>query len=220
MVYSPPSIDPSSRGDISGTIRLILTKFLQNNVDDMLPARVIAYDRATNRARVQPLIRVVTTLGDAVPRGEIASIPVMQLGGGGFVISFPINTGDLGWIKANDRDISLFLQSMAEANPNVGTLHSFEQGVFIPDTMMRQVVIDSEDADSVVLQSLNGTVRVALSDTAVTITAPEVNVNTPLATFSGNIYVVGDIVSNTVSLQGHTHGGVQTGSDDTGIPNI
>ncbi len=43
---SPPSLDPAARGDLAGTVRFILTKFLQG-VDDMMPARVIAYDRAS-----------------------------------------------------------------------------------------------------------------------------------------------------------------------------
>ncbi|WP_202973956.1 Gp138 family membrane-puncturing spike protein [Fimbriiglobus ruber] len=61
----------------------------------MLPAQVIAYDRTTNRAQVQPLIAVVTTANQVVQRAQ-SSVPVFQYGGGGFVLSFPVMTGDTG----------------------------------------------------------------------------------------------------------------------------
>lgn len=180
---SPPSIDPASREDAVGMLRLIMTKFLQG-VDDMLPAKVIAYDRTTNRAQVQPLISVVTTDKKVVQRAQVASIPVLQLGGGGFVLSFPIKAGDIGWIKANDRDISLFLQSLpvAGASPNSDRKHSFEDAMFIPDTMFKQVVINGDDTENVVLQSIDGTVRISLGNDKITVTAPEVIVNSPQVT--------------------------------------
>lgn len=173
--YAPPSIDPASRGNINGAIRLILHKFQQGS-DDMLPARVIAYDRATNRARVQPVIYKVTTADEIVERAQIASVPVLQLGGGGFVASFPIATGDLGWIKANDRDISLFLQSMKPTAPNTQRLHSFEDALFIPDCMLRGATIDAEDANNLVIQNLTGNVKIAWWQTFLKIIAPRVGI--------------------------------------------
>ncbi len=206
--FTPPSIDPASRNDISGTIRFILTKFLQG-VDDMLPAIVIAYDRTTNRARVQPLISVVTTSNEVVQRPQIASIPVLQLGGGGFVISFPIKTGDLGWIKANDRDISIFLQTLQSSEPNTARKHDFSDAVFIPDTMFKSVVINSEDQANVVLQTLDGTVRVAIWDNKVKVTAPTVEVVAPQVTVtSTNADVTASaeahVSSPTITLTGST----------------
>ncbi len=239
--FASPSIDPANRHDIAGTIRLILAKFLQG-VDDMLPAKVIAYDRATNMARVQPLITVVTMANEVVQRAQVASVPVLQIGGGGFVLSFPLTTGDLGWIKANDRDISLFKQIMAQAAPNTQRKHSFEDAVFIPDSMMRSVVIDPEDAANVVLQTLDGTVRVSIWSDKVKVTAPEVQIvastsitlDAPVttitgalaaggvggaaATFSGSITATGEVTSGTIPLTTHKHTGVQTGGSNTGNP--
>src|ERR1700712_4678497 len=101
---SPPSHNPADDDSMAGMLRLVLTKFLQNT-DDMLPARVIAYDRTANRASVQPLIAMVTTDNVQVNRSQLASVPVLQLGGGDCMLSFPLKSGDLGWIKASDRDI-------------------------------------------------------------------------------------------------------------------
>lgn len=218
----PSSIDPSNRGDFPSTIKFVLTKFLQG-IDDMLPAKVIAYDRTTNRARVQPLISIVTTLNTQLSRAQIASIPVLQLGGGGFVLSFPINTGDIGWIKANDRDISLFLQSMTETQPNTQRKHSFEDAIFIPDTMFSNVSIAEGDEDKVCLQSLDASTKITLGSNIVEIEATMIKLTGDI-TSSGNLTVDGDIISKggvgtSVSLHDHTHGGVQSGGSNTAVPN-
>ena len=150
--YAPPSIDPADEDSLPGVFRSVLQKFLQQT-DDMLPAVVIAYDRATNRATVQPHIMLGTTDGRKISRAQIASVPVLNLGAGGFVLSFPVKPGDLGWIKASDRDISLYLQGGAKEEwPNTKRLHSFEDGLFIPDALKGFTVV-AEDAERVVLQT-------------------------------------------------------------------
>lgn len=209
--YASPSINPGKKGNIQGVVKFILTKFLQG-VDDMLPAIVLSYDRTTNRARVQPLIALVTTANVEVQRTELASIPVLQIGGGGFVLSFPIQEGDLGWIKANDRDISLFLQSNVNSPPNTQRKHSFEDAIFIPDSMMNQVVIDPSDENSVVLQSTGGATKISLSDTGVTIQGATI-------TLDGNVITTGTLMNNGKNVGStHEHSGVTTGSGNTGVP--
>ncbi len=244
----PPSLNPASRGDFSGIVRFILTKWLQKT-DDMLPAQVVSYDRATNRATIQPMISIVTTNNTLVQRGVLASIPVLQIGGGGFVISCPLKPGDLGWIKANDRDISLFLKFLQNSSPNTGRLHSFENAMFIPDTMFKNVVINEEDEGNLVIQTIDGTARVAIWPDKVKITAPTVEVVAPTivckasdsitldspltritgllesggdgggaATFSGSITASGNITGSGTSLHTHVHSGVETGGGETGPP--
>ena len=235
MSAAPPSRNPTGDNTLVGMISLALKKHTQNT-DDMLPARVIAYDRATNRAKVQPLIMMVNTKNERIERGQIASIPVLQLGGGGFVLSFPINTGDLGWIKASDRDLSLFKKEYSASAPNTTRKHSFEDSLFIPDTMMHGVTINGEDSANAVLQNTAGTVRIAIFGNKVKITAPQIVLDSPLttitgqlvsgtngaytqtATFNGTITTTGDVIAQTVSLHGHIHSGVQTGGGSTGVP--
>lgn len=199
--YSP-SIPPSARSDFSGLLQFVLTKFLQRT-DDMLPAIVKSYNRATNRAQVQPMISIVSTDNTVIQRGVIASVPVLQLGGGGFVFSCPLNPGDLGWIKANDRDISLFLQTFQNTAPNTARLHTFENGMFIPDTMFKSVTINAEDAGNAVLQSLDGTVRIAIWPDKVKITAPtvEVECTTAQVNASGGAEVTSPTITLTASTE-------------------
>lgn len=160
---SPNSRNPANEGSLAGALAEILGKFLQG-VDDMLPAVVIAYDRPTNRATVRPLVTMLTTDGIAVPRAEVASVPVFNIGGGNAVLSFNIKPGDFGWIKANDRDISLFMDAEAEAPPNTIRKHDFADSLFFPESFRSRWTLDVADEDSTVLQTIDGTQRIILHD--------------------------------------------------------
>lgn len=165
--------------------------FEQNTIDDdnLLPCIIKSFDRTNNVAVVQPIISWVTIADDLKPRNELASINVLSLGGGGFHISFPLNPGDLAWIFAADRDISLFKQALAQSKPNTGRLHSFEDGLVIPD-VFRKYTINAADAAAMVIQSTDGTTRIAISEGVINITAPtSVTVTTPIATFTGNVHI-------------------------------
>ncbi len=214
MTNAPPSRNTAKDGSLMGAFDLFRAKFLQNT-DDMLPAKVIAYNRATNRAQVQPLIVMVTTNNEQVPRAQIASVPVYQAGAGNFVISFPVNPGDLGWIKANDRDISLFLKNYAQTAPNTQRKHKFSDAVFIPDSFMKDVEINAEDEANLVIQTVDGTVRVALWSDKVKITAPsvemvastEITMTAPVVTITAATSITLDTPLTTVT------GGIEGGTN-------
>lgn len=176
FLYLPPSIDPGQRKTVMGTIQFIIDKLVKQDMDNMLPAKVIAYDRTRNRASVQIMVTMVNTLNQNVLRAQVASVPVLQLGGGGFVLSFPISPGDLGWIKTTDVDMSLFLQQLNISPPNTQITHKFDSSMFIPDTMLKGVSIASEDVNNAVLQNLNGTVKVSWWSNLLKITAPRVGI--------------------------------------------
>lgn len=197
--HAQPSRDPANEGTLLGVMNTALRKHLQS-VDDMLPARVISFDRATNRAQVLPLIRILTTDGRQSTRAQIASVPVLQLGGGGFVLNFPIVAGDLGWIKANDRDISLMLQSWADSPPNSLRLHSFQDAVFIPDAMHGWIIAE-EDAANVVLQSLDGSVKVSLGAASLKLAAGAASMT---MTTAGTVFI-GPVTIDGVVFDTHRH---------------
>lgn len=172
-----PDIDPANNNSLAGTLQFAFYKMMQG-VNGMLPAQVIAYDRDTNRVQVQLLIAVVSTSGAQISRPQVASIPVLMLGGGNFFLSYNLNAGDLGWVIANDRDISLFLQSYKEAAPNTARVKSFSDGLFIP-SVMTGYTIDPSDAENAVLQSLDGTVKISLGTAQIKVAAPAVIIESP-----------------------------------------
>lgn len=184
-----PDIDPADEDSLVGAFRFVVNKMLQDS-NGQLPAKIISFDRTTNRAQVQPLIAIVTTDGTQISRAQIASIPVLQIGGGNFMLNFNLLPGDLGWIRASDRDISLFLQSYSEEKPNTNRINSFSDSIFIP-AIMKDYTIAAEDAEHAVLQNLAGTVRIALWPDKVKITAPAGLVVDGPITATGGISVSG-----------------------------
>ena len=144
------SRDPANDDSLLGTFREVLKKNLMET-ETLLPAQVVSHDRASNRVTVQPLIQMVDTDGNRINRAQKTNLPVMLIGGGTFFVSFNLPAGSLGWIFAADRDLSLFLQEYDIQPPNTLRLHSFEDGVFIPD-IMTGYTINSEDEQAAVIQ--------------------------------------------------------------------
>lgn len=210
---APPSVDPANDDSVLGTLNTVLQKFLQG-IDDMLPARVVSYDRVANRATVMPVVSIVTTDGAQVGRATVSQLPVFQFGGGGVALSFNLKPGDLGWIKANDRDISLFLQSYGTGGPNTFRKHSFEDAMFFPDAM-RDIVIAGEDEESATLQSLDGTVKVSVGADTLILQAGSAKIVMGPAGFD---YTGPGFSINGIPFGTHRHGDVTTGTDISGVP--
>lgn len=204
--YSNPSIDPANYDSISGAFAAIFRKFIMQ-IDGALPARVIHYNRSTKRAQIQLSIAMVGTNGDIVPRGQIDNIPVVQWGGGKWILDFPIPNGTRGWLIACDRDISIFSQNGQDARPNTNRIKSFSDGFFIPDVFTDFTAAIS-GPDDFVIQNITGSVKLLFNENQITIKAPTVKIestnitidassnviiNTPLFAVSGNITAGGTI---------------------------
>lgn len=213
-----PSRDPADDGTMLGVLKGVLGKFL-NSVDDMLPAQVISFDRATNRATVRPMIKMLTTDNQQLSRAQIASVPVLQIGGGGSLLAFNLVPGDLGWIKANDRDISLFLQTFRDNPPNTLRKHTFQDAVFIPH-VMTGYSIAGEDAGNAVLQSNNGAVRVSIWPDRLKLSAGSLSVTIGPTSidFFGPVNMPNGATIGGIPFATHKHTGVQTGGGVSGGP--
>lgn len=208
---SPPNLDKANDGDFAGVMTDVLQNFLRG-VDDMIPAKVVSYDDATNRATIKPLVMLGTTDGQKISRAQLSNIPVFRFGGGGFFIRFPVKAGDFGWLKATDRDMSLIMQRGGlEDWPNTLRQHSFSDGMFFPDTL-KSWAIDGANADALVIQSLDGSVCVSLHSGKVKIEATDIEM-------VGNMSVTGTMTNNGVNIGStHVHSGVDAGPSNTGGP--
>lgn len=226
-----PNTDIASDGSLAGALSSAFRNLMMNT-EDMLPATVVSYDDKTNRAVIKPLVMMVTTEGGTVGRASVANIPVFRFGGGGFFIRVPIKPGDFGWIKANDRDISLIFQRGGlEDQPNTARLHSFSDAMFFPDTI-KGWVVDGKNIDALVIQSMDGSVCLSLHNDKVVLETPKYEINAPETIFTGNVTVNGNYAVNgnsdsqggTMRHNGkdigstHQHSGVETGRGNTGAP--
>ncbi|WP_416776001.1 Gp138 family membrane-puncturing spike protein [Xenorhabdus budapestensis] len=219
-----PNSDIASEGSLAGQFMVAFRNLLLN-VEDMLPATVVSYDDQTNRTVIKPLVMIATTEGQMISRASGHNIPVFRFGGGGFFLRVPIKPGDFGWLKANDRDISLICQRGGqEDQPNTARLHSFSDAMFFPDTL-KGWVIEGKNIDALVIQSMDGSVCLSLhKDKAV--------LDTPKTIFTGNVTINGNhaVNGNSDSYGGtmrhngrnigdtHQHSGVHTGNGYTGAP--
>jgi hypothetical protein len=183
------------------------------STDGMLPATVIAVDEKRQYVTVQPAIHVLGTDNSLTPRAQIAKVPLFTMGAGTYLLTFPVKAGDLGWIVASDRDVSLYLQSGKASGPNSNRLHSFEDGLFIPD-IARTWTLDDEDNENVVLQSADGTKKISMGDNSVKVKHPTlVEFDAPSVTMTGDLTVQGTITGQTdvvaggdsISLKDHDH---------------
>lgn len=223
--FPSQGLDPADTGGLGGAFRFIFRKLMQNT-DGMLPASVVAVDAARNYVTVQPMIKIVGTGGEQMQRAQIASVPCFNAGAGDYVLSFPVTPGDLGWIIASDRDISLYLQANQQSLPNTRRMHSFEDGLFIPD-MARLWTLAGADATKAVLQNKDGTIKITLGTDQITLVHPtKIEVQSPLAHFTGDLTADGtvkgvtDVLSGSGNISGkaHKHTGVQTGGGTSGGP--
>jgi len=208
MKSGPLVKSPGDDQSLASTMRFI-QRAIEMDMENCLPCRVMDYDRKANRATVRPAIMSTvrsTESTDLIRKNRVAipDIPVLSLGAGGFHISFPVKRGDLGWIYACDRDISLFLQSLTEQPAGLdGASHKFSDAIFIPDVFSKYT-INEEDEGALVIQSTSSATRISVREDNIKITAPvKIQLDTPLTEILHDLTVSGNtILEQNLSVTG------------------
>lgn len=195
------NIDSSQDESLSSTFDFINNKIKQG-LNIMLPCQVLAVDRKKNRVKVLPLIALLKTNGETMSRAIIDDIPICNLSAGGFIINFPIKVGDFGYIKSNDRDISLFKQSYKSSKPNTTRKNDFADSIFIPDVINQNLYnISGEDREALVIQSYDNSTKISISDGKIILQAETIEQRA-----TNHIYTGGTIKHDGVSIdKNHTH---------------
>lgn len=205
-----PNHGPEDYGDMANALAKVLANAFMKS-ENMLPVKVVSYDRVKNTAIVQPLIKIIMT-ASTHSRGQIGPIPVFAAGAGSFVMNFPVKEGDLGWILANDRDISAFEESLVEVEPPTMRTHSFNDSVLFPDAI-RNFDTTGEDGN-MVIQSLDGKIRISLGESQLKLSHPtKIFLDAPLVEMQKDAHAPGTITGDTdvvfagISGKGHKHAG-------------
>lgn len=175
--YKDPLISqqPESDKNEAQSMMHILRKAFMSMCDVCIPAVVVSYDRAKNRAVVRGLIQRVTVDNKIARRQPLYDIPLFAYGDGNFHISFPVKAGTLGWILVCDRDIELYKSSLKESRPNTYRAHTFADSWFIPD-QMHPLTIAGEDSEAMVIQHASSNSRVSVAADAVRITVGDTKI--------------------------------------------
>lgn len=217
-----PSKNPADDSGLGSMLKATMDKYMKD-VDGMLPATVISYNRVTNRATVAPSIVKMMTNGDQLVRAPLADIPVLAIGGGDFCLTFPLKPGDTGWIEASDRDVSAWLQGSGKrrAQPNTHRTHSFSDGRFIPDKLA-DFTLPPEAEGGVCLQHKSGACAIIITEEKIIFKGPvemldPVDMKQTLAV-TGKSTMDGGAAIGGIEFGTHKHNGVQTGSGTSGGP--
>lgn len=206
MTQSMPSYNPADTKSMSGAMR-IFADYLLNLIECCQPCVVQSVDYASNTVIVKPAINVPTATGEYIKR-DIIKLTAWRFASGGFLIHYPINVGDTGWMIAADKDTSLFKQENAIADPNTYIKHQCSQGFYIPDKI-KGFQVSSDDQGRLVLQNQAGTERISIGasdtkiySTSLSITATNMTV-TGDSQFNGNVNISGTMHSSNYDT--HTH---------------
>lgn len=202
----------TAKPDIISVNQLLLDN-ASESIKCAIPALVEEYDRTRNIAKIQPAPSIKNPDGTYTKRAAMW-LPVWNFGGGGFIINFPLQKGDSGFIIASDVDTSAFWAKKEEYNPATIGQHKYEFGWFVPDVRSySEISISPEDDNKLVIQNLNGSTKFTISQNGeISLTANKLKVSAPLSEFTGDITVGG------ISFLSHVHGGVQSGDATTTIP--
>lgn len=167
-VQSCPSYNPADLTTTAGMLDYIY-RCNSMTTENCMPAIVESYDRKKNIVTVKPSINITAATGETIERESITAT-VMSVCGNKFIMNFPLEKGDTGWLITADRDISLFREQRKVINANTNRIHSIEDSFFIPDRV-NDFKIDDEDKDNFVLQSLSRNLKITFSKDTIKIYA-------------------------------------------------
>lgn len=177
---------------------------------------------------VHPLVQQIDGMGNVVSLGTLYGVPYFRLQGGVNAVICDPAVGDLGLCAFASRDISKIKQNKAESAPNSRRQYDWSDGLYLGGFLNgtpEQYICFQNGGIKIVSPGdieLNGKNIKLNASAGVSSTSQTFQANTQSTaqfTGGGGINADGDIKAGSVSLQNHTHKGVQTGSSDTGEPN-
>lgn len=159
----------STPGSILSVIRAIIRAELAD-VHTMIPGRVTAYDGATQRASVQPLLKSPRSTEDGGRTLEtlpiVPDVPVAFLGAGSWSITFPVSVGDTGMIMFAEAALERWKggDGDREVDPADDTRFGLDGAVFVPG--LRATPLDGSQTSDDALVVAGADIRIGSADAA------------------------------------------------------
>jgi len=210
-----------------------LLQFVYNAIDEALAnihTVVIARVTAVNEKTINCKPVIARKVGDAaIPLPEFLNVPPVFMRGGATYDAHPIAVGDFALLLISERCFDNWYGGSNDVAPNVHRMFDYSDGfalvgvspfgsaITIPTESIRRAG-DSEvtgdythEGDYVLTGNvtINGNLTVNGNGAGGGVTMQNTSI-----TLTG-----GDITADGVTLKTHTHGGVQTGGGNTGVPN-
>lgn len=112
------------------------------------PATIVSYDNQF--CRVKPAINLRYQDGDVVSPPDIDGVPFNFQGGGGGILSFPIQVGDVVWVQCSMVALDEWLQQYSESfTPSTRRMHSLNDAVVtsVISTKDQRLGVDPENIE-------------------------------------------------------------------------
>lgn len=207
-----------------------------------IPGRVASFDEDTQTIIAEPMISGEAEDGQRVPLPPVADVPILQLGGDDFVLTFNPTAGDPCLLLVSDRCIDAWYETGENRVPADFRQNDLSDCLAIVGFRPKPMAIKNW-MEGVTLRKVDGSYYVNIDKAGnVNIKALKLNVIAENSEFSGNVkimkdlYVQGgttfigdvngsnaiarfkDAVIANITYSGHRHGGVQTGSGTSAGP--
>jgi hypothetical protein len=196
---------------------------------------------------VLPLVNAIDGQGNSVPHTTIHTLPYFRLQGGANAIIIDPQPGDIGIAVFASRDISKVKTTKKQANPGSYRQYSWMDGLYlggvlngVPSQFVEfsaagirvhspiKIAMDAPEIDMTApVIKMDATTSVTMTTPTFTING-NTNMNGTLTqaagssggtcTMVGPLHVTNDVTAGSISLKGHTHGGVTSGGASTGGP--
>lgn len=183
---------------------------------------------------VQPMVNGFSGNGNKIERGIISDAPVWRLQRGNSAVIMSPVVGDIGMIAMCDRDISAVKSTKDLSLPGSNRVHSYADALYLGGVLNQPPTQYVKFTDSEI--SIHSPNKVVVSapnveinaDDSASINSPSIVLNGVVsqgegsyggdATFGGSITAVGEVTGSGKHLSTHVHGGVQSGSSTTSVP--
>lgn len=187
------------------------------DVHTCLPGVLVSYDGQF--ASVRPTLDKQLANGEVLASPLIARVPMCwpcgDVGGGQGLFSVPLRPGDPLLLHFSERALDDWLNG-TDGPP--GDPRQFDLSDAFATPMMRPGVMAAADMDKVSMRYGPGSITIDAAGRVV-ITAPGgLAIVAPNTTTTGNLGIAGTTIGAGVNLNTHRHGGVQQGSDTSGLP--
>lgn len=189
-----------------------LVFFFQQMMRGIATATVVRVEKCTNAGGIEstgfvdvtPLVNQVDGKGQPVPHATVYGIPYSRLQGGATAFIIDPKPGDIGLAVFASRDISSVKAAKAPANPGSSRTFDYADGMYVMTILGRE--------PTQYIQAVDGGGITIHSPTAVTISAPTINLQGNVlqtggdVTMAQNLFVTEEVSAGSLDVAGATVG--------------
>lgn len=189
-----------------------------------LPAIVQSYDPEEVTVSAQPTIQAYVRDKDGnwtwTNLGMLIHCPVVFPGGGGFLMTFPIQPGDEVLVIIASRCIDAWWQNGGIQTQSQLRMHDLSDGFALPRVFSKPNAPSSLSTQNAQLRTRDGSCLLEITPGGVIhLAAPGGMIVDGDVQVNGKLTATDEVAAKTShTVSQHTHGGVQSGSDATEKP--